>query len=61
MIGSSDEKKAKELEVRAKREKSLANKYGKVKKSHAKKAKHSDDTNAVYTEGTRLVVNSKWG
>ena len=26
-----------------------------------KKAKHSDDTNAIYTEGTRLVVNSKWG
>ena len=26
-----------------------------------KRAKHSDDTNAVYTEGTRLVVNSKWG
>ena len=26
-----------------------------------KKAKHFDDTNAIYTEGTRLVVNSKWG
>lgn len=26
-----------------------------------KKAKHFDDTNSVYTEGTRLVVNSKWG
>lgn len=26
-----------------------------------KQAKHFDDTNAVYTEGTRLVVNSKWG
>lgn len=24
-------------------------------------AKHSDDTNAVYTEGTKLVINSKWG
>ena len=26
-----------------------------------KRAKHFDDTNAIYTEGTRLVVNSKWG
>ena len=26
-----------------------------------KRVKHSDDTNAIYTEGTRLVVNSKWG
>ncbi len=26
-----------------------------------KRAKHFDDANAVYTEGTRLVINSKWG
>lgn len=26
-----------------------------------KRAKHFDDTNAIYTEGTRLVINSKWG
>lgn len=26
-----------------------------------KRARHSDDTNAVYTEGTKLVINSKWG
>lgn len=25
------------------------------------RVKHSDNTNAVYTEGTRLVINSKWG
>ena len=26
-----------------------------------KRAKHLDETGAIYTEGTRLVVNSKWG
>lgn len=26
-----------------------------------KRAKHFDDTNSIYTEGTRLVINSKWG
>jgi len=32
-----------------------------VPKHTLPKLKHSDDTNAIYTEGTRLVVNSKWG
>lgn len=41
---------------------SLAGRYDEFKeKRKKKKAKHFDDTNAVYTEGTRLVVNSKWG
>ena len=41
---------------------SLAGRYDEFKeKRKKKKAKHSDDTNAIYTEGTRLVVNSKWG
>lgn len=26
-----------------------------------KRLKHFDDANAIYTEGTRLVINSKWG
>lgn len=26
-----------------------------------KRAKHLDETGAIYTEGTKLVVNSKWG
>ena len=32
-----------------------------VPKHTLPKLKHSDDTKAIYTEGTRLVVNSKWG
>lgn len=32
-----------------------------VPKHTLPRLKHSDDTNAIYTEGTRLVVNSKWG
>ena len=41
---------------------SLAGRYDEFKeKRKKKKAKHFDDTNAIYTEGTRLVVNSKWG
>ena len=42
----------------AKRVDSLTRKASKARK---RRAKHSDDTNAIYTEGTRLVVNSKWG
>jgi len=42
----------------AKRVDSIARKVSKARK---RRVKHSDDTNAIYTEGTRLVVNSKWG
>ena len=59
----------------ARYEKSLAGKYDKMKADRERKrkmkrrkmiedafrTKHSDDTDAIYTEGTRLVVNSKWG
>lgn len=61
--------------MQSKYEKSLAGRYDKMKADRERKrkmkrrkmiedafrTKHSDDTDAIYTEGTRLVVNSKWG
>lgn len=41
--------------------KNAARKDGMQAKRKKRVVKHFDDTNAVYTEGTRLVINSKWG